>query len=117
MNDYNATATNEAGSNVLLVLSTCPDRDTAQRLGSALVESRLAACVNIIPGVTSVYRWNGRIERDDECLLLVKTTDANYQRLESWLTDEHPYELPELIAVRTTRGLHDYLTWVHNEVS
>ncbi len=96
----------------LLVLSTCPDRETAERLAGVLVEQRLAACVNIVPGLTSVYRWQGRIEKDAELLLLIKTEAAHFSSLAETIRANHPYELPEVVAVTLSNGSADYLNWI-----
>jgi len=96
----------------LLVLSTCPDNATAQRLATMLVEQQLAACVNVLPGLTSVYRWQGAIQRDSEVLLLAKSRADRYPQLESALVEHHPYELPEVVAVSLTQGLEGYLAWL-----
>ena len=96
----------------LLCLSTCPDAETATRIARALVEERLAACVNVLPGLQSVYRWQGQIQRDTEVLLLIKTTRARYPALQARLPQLHPYELPELVAVEAADGLPAYLHWV-----
>jgi periplasmic divalent cation tolerance protein len=99
----------------LLCLSTCPDTDTAQRIADALVEERLAACVNLLPGVRSTYRWQGQVERAEEVLLLAKTTRERLPDLQARLVALHPYELPELIAVEAA-GLPAYLQWIAGEV-
>lgn len=99
-------------TDVLLTLCTCPDDDRARSIASALVERRLAACVNVTAPATSVYRWDGRVETAAEVLLLIKTTRDRYPALERALRDLHPYEVPEIIAVPVDRGLHDYLEWV-----
>ncbi len=101
----------------LLVLTTLPDRDRALQLASALVEARLAACVNVQAGCTSVYRWQGVLETADEVALLIKTTSARYPALEAAIRARHPYELPEIVAVPVTRGLPAYLQWVGNETT
>lgn len=95
-----------------LVLSTCPDRDTALALGTRLVEQRLAACVNVIPGLSSIYRWEGAIQQDPEVLLLIKTTADRLDSLVATVRRLHPYDLPEIIALPITAGLPDYLNWV-----
>ena len=96
----------------LLVLSTCPDAATAERLAGLLVEQRLAACVNIVPGLTSVYRWQGETQQDSEVLLLAKSRADRYPALESALVENHPYELPEVVAVSLNQGLEGYLAWI-----
>ena len=99
-------------SDILLVLCTCPDRRTALDLATPLVEQGLAACVNIGSPITSVYRWQGSIERDQEYQLFIKTTAARYPDLERAIRAQHPYELPEIIAVPIEQGLTGYLQWV-----
>ena len=96
----------------LLVFTTLPDTDSAHTLASALVESRLAACVSILGACTSVYRWQGATETATEVPLLIKTTPARYAALEAAIRAHHPYELPEIIAVPVTQGLPGYLDWV-----
>lgn len=100
----------------LLCLTACPDTDSAVRIADALVEERLAACVNVIPGLRSVYLWQGEVERADEVLLLIKTTRAAFPALQQRLQALHPYELPELIAVEPADGLPAYLEWVAGAV-
>ena len=95
----------------LLVFSTFPDLPTAQRIGQILVEERLAACVNLLPKVESIYRWEGKVEQSDETLCLMKTTIGQYQQLESRIKALHPYEVPEVIAVSIAAGLPSYLNW------
>lgn len=97
---------------VLICLTTCPDADSAGRIARALVEEHLAACVNILPGLRSLYRWQGRIEDSAEVLLLIKTRAERYPALEARLCELHPYELPELLAVEADKGLPAYLQWV-----
>ena len=97
---------------VLLVLCNCPDDATADRLADELVTTGLAACVNIGPTVTSVYQWQGTIERAQERTLFIKTTQATYSRVEASLRAGHPYELPEIVAIPITQGLPGYLEWV-----
>ena len=95
-----------------LTITTCPDKESAESLAYILVENGLAACVNIIPGVTSVYEWQGEINKGQECILLIKTRADIYEDLESTIRSEHPYELPEIIAVPIEQGLSTYLSWL-----
>ena len=104
-------------TNCLLVLSTCPDKHSAEAIATALVEGGHAACVNIVPGLTSVYPWQGRIERDSELLLLAKTTAEAYPRLEETVRRLNPNELPEIIALPVERGLSSYLDWVSQQTA
>ena len=99
---------------VLVCLCTCPDRASGQRIAEALVGEGLAACVNLLPGVHSVYRWHGGVEQADEVLLLAKTTRDRMDPLQARLLELHPYELPELLAVEAAGGLPAYLDWVAN---
>jgi len=97
-----------------VVFCTLPDADSAGRLAGTLVEERLAACVNIIPGLVSVYRWEGNVQRDAEVLLLIKTTMTVYSRLEQRIRALHPYELPEIISVPIQTGQAEYMQWIKN---
>ncbi len=99
-----------------VVLTTCPDADSADRLAEMVVARNLAACVNIQPQVRSIYRWQGNVERAAEHLLLIKTTAARYDELECLIRANHPYELPEVIAVPIVAGSSDYLGWIHTTV-
>jgi periplasmic divalent cation tolerance protein len=101
----------------LLVITTLPDADSARALAAQLVEQRLAACVNILAPCQSVYRWEGKLEDAEEVPLLVKTSAARYTALEEAIRAYHPYELPEIVAVRIDRGLPAYLTWVAEETA
>ena len=96
----------------LLVLCTCPSRSAADAIATAALEERLAACVNQVPGIRSLYRWKGRVESDDEILLLIKTTTASFSRLEATIRSLHPHELPEIIAVPINTGQTDYIKWI-----
>ncbi len=97
---------------VLLCYCSCPDAVSAQRIAEALVQERLAACVNHLPGINSTYRWDGAVTTDSEALLLIKTTAARLEALTARLLELHPYDLPELIAVPVERGHVAYLEWV-----
>jgi len=97
---------------VLACFCTCPDAASADRIADALVEARLAACVNQLPGLRSVYRWQGGIERADEVLLVIKTTADRLEALTEQVRALHPYQLPELLAFEASGGLSAYLDWV-----
>ena len=96
----------------LLVLTNLPERAAAERIADALIDQRLAACVNILAPCRSVYRWKGGVQHDEEHPMLIKTTAERYPALEQALRAAHPYELPEIIAVPIERGLPAYLEWV-----
>ena len=98
-----------------LVITHLPDRDSAARLAHALVEKRLAACINILSSCRSIYRWKGKVEDAEEFPMLIKTTRSRYPELEAAIRAGHPYELPEIIAVPLAGGLPAYLEWVEAE--
>jgi periplasmic divalent cation tolerance protein len=106
----------DAGT-ALLVFSTLPDTAAARRLAQMLVERRLAACVSVLAPSTSVYRWQGAVEEAVEVPLMIKTTAGRYADLEAAIRAEHPYELPEIVAVPVQRGLPGYLDWVAAETA
>jgi periplasmic divalent cation tolerance protein len=95
-----------------IILCTCPDKDTAEKIASLLVTGKLAACVNILPGISSVYLWHEQIESAQEHLLLIKVNKTGYQAIEEAIKKHHPYELPEIIAVPIENGLPEYLHWI-----
>jgi periplasmic divalent cation tolerance protein len=99
----------------LLVITNLPDRESAEKLAALLVEQRLAACVTILAPCNSVYRWQGEIQHDEEHPLLIKTVQDRYPELELSIRANHPYELPEIIAVLINHGLPAYLQWVESE--
>jgi len=99
----------------LLVLINAPDMDAAERIAHHLVEQKLAACVNCLPGVKSVYRWQGAVETATEVSLLVKTTQARFAELEASVKSMHPYQVPEIIGLPITAGLPAYLDWILKE--
>jgi periplasmic divalent cation tolerance protein len=101
----------------LLVLTNCPDEESANAIALALVEARLAACVNILPRVQSVYRWQGAVESATEIPLFIKSTAANYPALEATIRNRHPYQVPEIIALPVTHGLPAYLDWIASETT
>jgi periplasmic divalent cation tolerance protein len=101
-------------TNAIVTFCTCPDKTTAEKIARALVESQLAACVNILPNLTSVYMWKGQIETDDEYLLVIKSSAQAYSTLETTIQRLHPYELPEIIALSIAQGLPKYINWIHS---
>lgn len=99
-----------------MVLVTAPDAGVAERLGRALVEERMAACVNVVPGVTSLYRWDGAVQKDAEVLMLIKTTVDGFDALRRRVLELHPYDAPEVIDIGVRDGDPGYLAWVRNSV-
>jgi len=104
-------------SYALLILCTCPNAESASRIARALVEERLAACVNRVPGLTSVYRWQGEIHEDNEVLLLIKTQHERFESLRARIIELHPYDVPEVIALEIAAGHAPYLEWLRTETS
>ena len=100
----------------ILALSMCASAEEAATIARALVERRVAACVNIIPGIKSVYRWKGAVEEEPEWLLLIKTTRDLFDRLRTEIRGLHSYEVPELIALPIADGLPEYLKWIDDSV-
>lgn len=95
-----------------IVFCSCPDAASALTLAQQLVEQNLAACVQTLPGLTSVYRWQGKTEQSSEHLLLIKTRKESYLALENAIIALHPYELPEIVAIPIAQGLPGYLDWI-----
>lgn len=106
-----------SAARAVVVLVTCPTRRVAERLAQALVRRRAAACVNLLPGIQSIFWWEGKIDRAREVLLLLKTTPARVARLTRLVRSLHPYEVPEVIALPVSGGFGPYLRWVKNTVS
>lgn len=101
----------------LVVLCTCPDERVAGELATGLVDARLAACVNVLPGIRSIYRWQGSVEDAVESLMVIKTGETRFAALQGWLVEHHPYDVPEVIALPVEEGLPAYLEWVARETS
>lgn len=101
----------------VIVLVTCPDEKVAGKLADILLNSRLAACVNILPGMTSKYWWKGKLESGKEVLIVIKTRQSLVKRIEQIIKDHHPYELPEVIALEIVDGSKPYLSWIESESS
>lgn len=100
-----------------VVLTTAGSEESARRLASALVERRLAACVNVVPGIASVYRWEGKVHTDDECLLIVKTRAERVAEVEATIRERHDYDLPEVLVLPVSGGSTAYLSWVEESTS
>jgi periplasmic divalent cation tolerance protein len=100
----------------VVALSTVASAEDAERIARALVEKGVAACVNVVPGVVSFYRWKGRLERDAEVLLVIKTRGERFEELKAALLAEHPYEVPELVALPIAAGHERYLEWLAESV-
>lgn len=100
----------------LIVFCTCPDDTTAYALAKQLVENKLAACVNLMPNLQSIYCWKGQIETAKEVQLIIKTTSDAYKKLEAFLQNAHPYECPEIVALPITQGLPGYLQWINESL-
>jgi periplasmic divalent cation tolerance protein len=100
----------------IVALSTCESQEDAIRIANHLVELQLAACVNIVPGITSVYRWKGKIERSGEFLLVIKSSAALLENLKQELKTIHPYDVPELVAVTIVDGEESYLDWMSEQL-
>lgn len=103
-------------SDHLVVLVTAPSEDVGRDLARMLLHRRLAACVNIIPSVTSLYTWEGEICVDDEVLLMIKTARSVLDALTSAVSEDHPYDVPEIIALPITAGAEEYLRWLAEAV-
>lgn len=101
---------------VRVVLTTAPSQDVAEGLGATVVAERLAACANVVPGITSIYRWEGTIRRESEVLVILKTTASSVEPLQTRLVELHPYDVPEVVAMKVEAGHEPYLSWVLTEV-
>ena len=99
-------------ANHIVVLSTVPDQKSAEKIAAALVEERLAACVNLVPGLTSIYRWKQEVKREPECLLVIKSSADRFEALRERLRALHPYETPEILALTVSHGDPAYLAWL-----
>jgi periplasmic divalent cation tolerance protein len=100
----------------LVIHCSCPDVATAERIARTLVEEHLAACVQVLPGMLSIYSWRGEVQQETEVLLLAKTTRERLDALKARLDELHPYEMPELLALEAVDGLVPYLGWIEQEV-
>ncbi len=101
----------------VVVFVTCPDRETTQRIAEELIERKLAACVNITTEINSVYFWQGNIEKDTEYLMIIKTSEELFEELETFIKNNHPYTVPEIIGIPIVKGSKEYLDWIDQTVS
>ena len=99
------------------MLVTTANHREAMRIAESVVEKRLAACGNVIPSVTSIFRWKGRVQKSGETLLIMKTTSRRYPALQRLIRSMHSYEVPEIIGLTAEKGLHPYVEWVHQETA
>ena len=106
---------NVRASSYVVVYITCGSHEEATTIARDLVESRLIACANLVPGVTSIYRWEGKVESDQEVLLIAKTRQVLFPKLAERVTQLHSYDLPEVIALPLQAGLEGYLKWIDEE--
>ena len=113
----NAMAARSEVQGTIVVLVTCPSQEVGEQVGRSLVEEQLAACVNVVPGVTSIYRWEGKICRDPEVLLVIKTRRPRLAALIRRVKALHPYSVPEIIALPLVGGSRPYLSWVRDSTS
>jgi periplasmic divalent cation tolerance protein len=107
--------TKPSPSDPRLVFVTAPDPDVAKKLARALVGDRLAACASLLPGLTSIYRWDGKVQEESEVLLLIKTCSGRLDDLERRIAELHPYDVPEIVAVEPARVEPRYLAWLQSE--
>jgi periplasmic divalent cation tolerance protein len=103
-------------SHEIIVLVTTPNSDEANLIANALVAEQLAACVNIVPLIESIYRWEGEVKRDSEALMIIKTTNDRYAQVERSVKELHSYTTPEVIALGIERGSKEYLKWLRDSV-
>jgi periplasmic divalent cation tolerance protein len=109
---------NQQPDDLLVLMVTTPDEETAREIARSLVEGKLAACVNLLPGMKSIYRWDGEIQEEPEVLLLIKTkVDLFKTQLVLQIQKLHPYDVPEIIALPITAGEHTYLNWIRAETA
>ena len=111
------SARRQARQSLRVVLTTCPSLAVARRIATVLVRQRLAACVNVVPRIESVFRWQGKVDRCREVLLVMKTTAAALPVLQRMVVAHHPYEVPEIIALPLLAGHAPYLAWVQSSVT
>ncbi len=100
----------------ILIFTTCPDIAVADKLADLLLKNRLAACVNMIPGIISKYWWKNNIEKDSEVMLLIKTHANKFNQIKMEISQNHPYDVPEILSIPVKNGSSDYLEWINNSL-
>ena len=103
-------------SDYIIAITTTEKKDDAEKIADFLIEKKLAACVQIIGPITSIYRWQGAVEKSEEFLCLIKSAKKHFPELEKAIKEKHPYETPEIIATPITEGSEDYLSWLRKEI-
>lgn len=99
-----------------LILTTCPDLTSAHSIAEGLVKLEIAACVNILPTIISIYKWQNNIEQSAESQLFIKTNESNWPKVESYIKTNHPYDVPELIELDISNGSPEYFSWMDNNL-
>jgi len=97
----------------IMIFCTVPDEVTADKIATVLVENQLAACCSIVPQIRSIYRWQDKVEAQDEYLVIIKSSDENYKQIEQTILKNHPYDIPEILAVKVEKGEDKYLNWIN----
>ncbi len=100
-----------------IVMTNCPNAETAKHIAQQLVINHLAACVNIVPNILSIYEWQGELQQDNEVMLIIKTKQSSFQQLEQTITKLHPYDVVEIIALDIQQGNELYLNWINQMVN
>jgi len=108
---------NGTENDIVILITTFADAATARQIGTQLIDSQLAACVNVFPAVESIYRWQGKTQTETEAFALIKTTQSLVDELEAWLQTHHPYELPEILFLPPEAGSARYFQWVRESVA
>ncbi|MFH1727473.1 MAG: divalent-cation tolerance protein CutA [Pseudomonadota bacterium] len=98
--------------NYITVFVTAPNKDVGEKIASVLLEKKLVACVNIVDNITSMYWWKGKLCKDNECFLMMKTIAGNFNKVKETVLEHHPYEVPEIISIKIKDGHVDYLDWI-----
>ncbi len=105
----------DAESSAIIVLVTTSTQEEAEKIGRMLIEAKLAACTNVVSGIRSIFRWDNNISVENECLMLIKTTQRRFAELESAVRQQHSYSVPEIVALPVVAGSESYLNWVRGE--